>query len=126
MRLEADRDAYAGRTVILRGDCPLDGAGTVELVCSRDRFRSPPPVRSMFQATDQSLSAYDEVYREANNRRWTKVAAKFVKGPFQMELPIPEEARGPCYVRVALHGDRGYALGATKVFVRRQKAADAK
>jgi len=46
-------------------------------------------------------------------------------GEFDTELIVPPDARGSCYVRAYVKGADGFALGASKVFVRRPKPEDA-
>ena len=117
--LDAVKEVRAGGTLELTGSAPLDGSGTLELVCRRDQTRLRATARRRFEPTQQALAAYDEVYRQANDRRWIALPVDLEGGPFRIEVPIPKEARGPCYVRMAIQRDRRYALGATPVYVRR-------
>ena len=72
-----------------------------------------------------ALEAFDDAYNQANDRRWTAYTFDFSGGRFKTELPIPLDAHGACFVRVHLRGREGYALGATRVYVRRARSAAA-
>ncbi|MCO6458214.1 MAG: hypothetical protein J5I93_23155 [Pirellulaceae bacterium] len=123
VRLELADEALAGQRLELTGHAPLAGHGILELVCRHDCLRGNPPPRASFEPSHEALVQYDQVYREANNRQWTAVPVRLDQGTFRLQLDVPEEVRGPCFVRVALQGDRKLALGAAKVFVRGTAAA---
>lgn len=117
LELELAKEVRAGDSLLVKGSTPLQGEGVVELVCRRDRFRSKPPARDQFISDDASLAAYNDAYQSANDRRYSSHAFQSQGGPFSLELPIPVEARGPCYVRITLHGKQS-AAGSQAVYVR--------
>lgn len=123
VRLELADEALAGQRLELTGHAPWAGHGILELVCRHDCLRGNPPPRANFEPSHEALAEYDQVYREANNRQWTAVPVRLDHGTFRLQLDVPAEVRGPCFVRVALQGDRKLALGAAKVFVRGTAAA---
>ena len=109
----------AGEVLRIDGDCDLKGECLVDLVCRRDRTKHDFAPRSTFIPTSAALAAYNQVYQASNDRRWATHRTRLTGGSFRFELPIPEEARGPCHVRLYVHDDRDYALGAADVFIRR-------
>lgn len=118
VELQTNAEITAGETLRIRGGSPWAGKGVLELVCRRDRSRTPPPSRERFQATDEFLHSFQAAYAEANTSTWTAQPFTATGGDFQVDLRVPAEARGPCHVRVFLQGADDVALGATDVFVR--------
>lgn len=119
--LESDTSIAAGERLRVLGRSPIDGSGVIELVCRRDRTRTPPPIRNRFIPTDGFLRSFHEAYRQANDQCWVSQILTVEGGEFESELTVPTAARGSCYVRAFAKGADGFALGATKVFVRRPK-----
>ena len=119
--LTSAEEVMAGENLQLTGHCPIGGRCTIELVCRRDLLRTPGPVRRTYDPSPAALSAYDKDYYAANDHRFASFTAKFAGGDFRTFLPVPDQARGPCHVRVHLEGSDGCALGSAKVFVRRPK-----
>jgi hypothetical protein len=121
IELHAAASLIGGETLQISGRCRVAGPGVVELVCRRDRTRQSPPPRSRFAPTHQFLQSFNETYRRANDPVWTRRAFHAPGGDFQIELPVPPEAHGPCHVRVHVVGGDTFALGATDVFVSRPR-----
>jgi len=120
--VRSESSIVAGERLQVLGRSSLDGSGVIELVCRRDRTKSPPPVRNRFVPTDEFLRSFQEAYRQANDRCWARQAVTIEGGEFKSELIVPPEVRGTCHVLVFVKGTDGFALGATDVFVRRPKA----
>ncbi|MCA9163716.1 MAG: hypothetical protein KDA62_12075 [Planctomycetales bacterium] len=113
--------ATAGERLRVACRSPLAGKCTVELVCRRDRTRQPAPARGAFQPAPAWLESFDQVYRAANDRRWTVQEIDATPGDFQLDLEIPDEARGPCNVRLFVAGKESFAVGAADVYVKRRR-----
>lgn len=125
--IEDIADVDAGGTIQVDAHTPVVGRGYVELVCRRDRLTFDPPSRDKFEATSQYLAALHDTYRRANDRSWLAAFVELdARGDFTMPLKIPEQAYGPCHLKIHVQGRNEHALGATSVFVRRYRpAADA-
>jgi hypothetical protein len=119
--LQSDTSIAAGERLPISGRSPFEGSGVIELVCRRDRTKTPPPIRNRFIPTDEFLRSFQQAYRHANDRCWVSRILTVEGGEFDTDLAVPPEARGSCYVRAFVKGTDGFALGATKVFVRRPK-----
>jgi hypothetical protein len=105
--------AVAGGRMEVRGNSPVGGAGTVELVVRRDRLTFQPPPRGQFDP--RALAQYAEVYERANEPRLVSQRLDLVEGVFHTELDVPDEARGACHVRVFVEGTKDCAAGAADV-----------
>ncbi len=121
VHLTAPSRAVAGQSIRVVGQCPLAGQWVVELVSRRDRSRVAAPDRPRFQLSHEFLAAMDTMYRETNDPVWTSRTISGATTDFEIDITVPEEARGPCYVRAYLMGEDDFALGACEVFVRRPK-----
>jgi hypothetical protein len=119
VQLEVASKLEAGSRVPITGTAEVDGACLVELVCRRDRLTFDPPGRREFVRTSEALSALTPVYRKANDGRWTWESARVEGGRLETELLVPEDAHGPCHVRVFVQGENDYAIGAAEVNVTR-------
>jgi hypothetical protein len=106
---------------VVTGRCQIDGHGVIELVCRRDRTKTPLPTRGQFVATDEFLRSFQVAYRQANDRCWDRQMLVATNGEFQIELTVPPQAHGPCYVRAFVAGRADFAMGASQVFVRRPR-----
>ena len=123
--LQCESSIMAGEHLTVSGQCPFGGHAVIELVCRRDRTKTPPPDRGQFIPTDGFLRSFQETYRQANDRRWISQALTIDGGEFRTELTVPPEARGTCFVRAFIEGLDGFALGATRVSVRRLRVETA-
>ena len=93
----------------------------VELVCRRDRTTFTPPARRNYDPSDEMLAEYTDVYQRANNQRWASSLATVTSEEFEIELQIPTDAFGPCYVRVFVDGNNQFAMGSSPVFVKKSE-----
>lgn len=121
MALQTASRITAGERLVIAGTCPVDASGVIELVCRRDRTKTPPATRERFIPTHEFLQSFQQAYRHANDRCWIWQPFSIVDGEFQTKLTVPPDARGPCYVRAFAAGPRDFAMGAASVFVRRPK-----
>lgn len=121
----ASKDVVAGTPLNIKIVSPHAGLCTVELVCRRDGLRFRAPSRNEFDATDDALSAYTGVYREAIDQRWHsqsfELTAEQTGQELQVAVPVPANVFGPCHVRIHVGGQSGFALGAADVFIRRPR-----
>jgi hypothetical protein len=113
LKVAAPASAAPGQTISISGNSPLAGVLMTELSVRRDRLTFQPPRRERFDARE--LDTYAEVYRRANDPRWTAGETKLPAGPFATRLAIPLEAHGLCHVRVFIEGADGCAAGAADV-----------
>jgi hypothetical protein len=117
VRTESSITAGGRLKIAVHGD--YGGTGMLELVCRRDRLKTPPPDRSRFVPSEAFLRSLTDTYRAANDGVWLTHQVATDTGDFETELPVPDDTRGPCFVRVYLQGTDRFALGAAPVFVRR-------
>ncbi len=121
MDLQAAPSVTAGQRLEVTGNCRIDGRGVIELVCRRDRTKTPLPLRGRFVPTHEFLRSFQEAYRQANDRCWIWQTFTADDGEFQTELTVPADARGPCHVRAFVAGPSDFTMGASSVFVRRPR-----
>lgn len=122
LRIKMPEDVDAGQTIEIEVDSPVAGVGSAELVCRRDELRIEPPTRPDYDSSANALTAYQEIYQAANDRRWSKTTVAWQKpGAHTISLRVPDDAHGPCHVTIHVAGAKQYALGAANVFVRRAK-----
>ena len=118
IKLSAPRDALPGDKVEITGTTTQAGRGVLELVCRRDLFKLPPPVRERFDPTDKGLAALHDVYLAANDRTWARWGLDLPAGQFTTQIAIPPECRGACHVRLLVADSRSHALGSASIYVR--------
>ncbi|MFT5524671.1 MAG: hypothetical protein ACI9HK_002633 [Pirellulaceae bacterium] len=122
VKLETEFNTVAGDNIQIKGESPLDGLMTIELVVRRDRTRQRAPARPKYVSAAETLAGYMDTYEKANDPRWTAIQLQVKKGPFQCQLTIPDGARSLCHVRAIVQTtDRQLGLGACDVFVKRRK-----
>jgi hypothetical protein len=118
IKLTAPRDAAPGESLQITGTSELVGRGILELVCRRDQFKSPPPVRERFDPTDKGLAALHDVYVAANDRCWGRWGLELPGGKFATQITIPPECKGACHVRLLAADGQTHALGAATIYIR--------
>lgn len=123
IELRVAQEARAGAALTVEGLCLSGGECQVELVCRRDRSRYPLATRQRFEPADDLLAGYTAEYQRANEHVWESRTLE-LKTPtnamasFQCELRVPEDCRGPCYVRAFVKGAGQYGIAAAPVYVR--------
>jgi len=122
--VEVPDEAKAGQSidVKIKG---VKGDATVELVCRRDLTRKQVPYRNQFENTPAVLASYNQTYEMANDPVWCRHSIR-IDGEATLKVDIPQEARGPCFVRVHVSGRDGFSVGAGSVYVRPPLRPDAK
>jgi hypothetical protein len=124
VKLESEFNVAAGETIEIKGESPLDGLMTIELVVRRDRTRLRTPARPNYVAKAETLAGFMDTYKQANDPRWTTIQLQVKKGQFQCQLTIPKEARSLCHARAIIQSADGQlGLGACDIFVKRPKPA---
>ena len=119
--VKASEKPTAGGQLVVSVENAVAGRCTVELVCRRDRLTFRPPLRTRFVNADRQLAEFDEVYRKANDQRWTIETFDTQAGPFRTTIDIPVEALGAGHVRVMIEGHSQLALGAADISIRRRR-----
>ncbi len=118
IELDAEREVTAGQKIRIAGRSAVAGRGTLELVCRRDGSTKPAPVRERFDPRDKALAEYQPVYEQSLDRCFARWGLDLPGGDFATEVIVPEQAHGPCHLRLAVANQTGYGLGAVNVFVR--------
>jgi hypothetical protein len=121
VELLVDRRAVAGQTITVSGKVPQPGQVSLDLVYRRDRFLYPRTRRREYDSSPMSLASYQTEYLSAHDLTCAKKIVRADDGSFQTEIEIPTSARGPCFLRVLQASDRSFALGATEIYIERQK-----
>jgi hypothetical protein len=123
--LGAPENITAGETLTVSGRSDMSGHGVVEIVSRRDRLKTDIPTRRQFDLSDQFLRSLDAAYQRANDAVWVRQAFAANGQAFAVQVELPPETRGPCYVRAWIESPDGAAQGATRVFVHRAPTAGA-
>ena len=117
--LDVPSTAQSGQVLHIEGKTPIAGRATVELAVRRDRFTVRPPHRSAYPTDLDDLSAFQTIYKMANDRRYNTVELTVPAGEFTTAIDIPQRASGPCNIRVFVQGDKDYALGSARVVIKK-------
>lgn len=112
-------EAEGGSQLRIAGMTEIDGRCTVELVCRRDRLKTRFVARQQFDARDESLAEYTSIYANANDRQWAATSFDCRVGEFEATIDVPHDAHGPGSIRVYVDGKLGFAIGSTKLNVKR-------
>ena len=109
-------------TIKVTGNSPHEGQLMVELAYSRDRFRNRPPRRPEFKWDNETLSSYAETYVDSNQRTVASEIIQVEAGPFEVEIAVPEWAKGRCIVRgfVQQPKTKRFALGSSDLRLKRR------
>jgi hypothetical protein len=116
--LRAPPCAAPGETVVVTGDCPIAGRGTLDLLVRRDRLPCPRPVRREYPQDARELAGFQEVYRQANDRRLRSMELAVRGGAFSARLKVPDNAVGQCHVCLFVEGQTDFACGAVELCVK--------
>ncbi len=115
IQLEVPKEVRSGTLVEIRGVCPIEGRGTVELAVDRRRLTFRPPPRDEYPQTDEALAEFQQTYEQANDRRLCMMEVAVKNGQFTAQLEVPAAARGKCRVCMFVAGKDGFAMGASEV-----------
>jgi hypothetical protein len=111
-------EATAGSAIQVRGTTAIHGRCTVELICRRDRLKTRFVARPQYDPRDEALANYTTVYAQANDRQWTSSSFACTAESFETTLQVPDDAQGPCHVRVFVEGADSCGLGAAGLYIR--------
>ena len=121
IKLDAPDTIQAGRSMIVRGSTPVGGSLTVEVCYKRDRFRKRPPRRREYDSSAEVFAQYDVVYRETHQLTCCRSEAVVEAGPFELEIEVPADASGACFIRGMVESPSGFAMGARPLSIRPAK-----
>ena len=107
-----------GEKLQIRGASPLVGRLRVELVSQRDQQRVKTPTRGPYVESRLAMREFDRTYVLANDREWSVLEQTHRGGEFVLEMEVPEQCQGPCFVRAFLDTQQQHAMGALAVYVR--------
>jgi hypothetical protein len=117
VKIEAPSTVLPGDRFALSGACAVEGPATVELTLRRDRLKFQRAPREVYAATSEAGDDYRRTYEAANDIRLASVTTVARYGKFAAELTVPDDAHGPCHVRVFVQGKGNFASGAASVHV---------
>ena len=120
LTLETDRVVQSGTTLRVSGEASSEGRLLIELAYRRDRTLKKYDQRSEYTGTPEQLDEYRHTYMAANQRQVVAGEYEVQKGPFVVELKIPDWAMGAAYVRGFLDTPQGLALGGHEIKIRRR------
>jgi hypothetical protein len=120
IELQADDVVESGDVLHVTGVSPAAGEMTVELVYRRNRFRQRPPYRREYDSSDKAFCAYQDVYENSHQLTCDCKTIVVNKGPFDVELQVPETAGGSCAIRCMLNSQKTFGLGARPIEVRKK------
>ncbi len=118
VRLDCADNIQAGATLKIEGDSPIGGKCLIELCCRRDGYTFSPGRRRQPADSEEELVSMTTTFRRANNRLWESRQVELKPGPFTIELPVPDNARGFSYARVFIQNPQTYAMAAQSVYIR--------
>lgn len=124
VRIKKPRRAMAGQQIDVDIESPVAGQATVDLIVRRDRLRVRPQPRYKYLTTAAALSEFDSTYRAANDPRFVSQSVLLKAGKSSLTLRIPEDASGSCYVQVFVEGEEGFAVGSSKISIRKPVQQD--
>ena len=119
VQIQVPENVYAGDSLKVSLKSTVAGECIVDLVYRRDRMKETPPVREYYDGRDRILTAYNDVYQQANNGSCYMHQFRCEAGECQIQFDVPAEARGNCHVRAYIQGTGQYSLGSADVFVRK-------
>jgi hypothetical protein len=99
------------------GTCPVDGRAVVELILPRTQPAGEPPTRAGYPDSAGRQTEFESVYRRANDGRLAHVEVQVTGGRLHAELPVPDDARGNCQVRVFVEGQSDFAQATATVAI---------
>lgn len=126
IKLDAPREGVPGQTLRVAGRTGIAGRGVLELVCRRDCSKQEPPFRERFDPTDRALAAFQPVYEQSLDRCWARWALDLPEGDFATQVTLPENAHGPCHLRLIVANQKSQAIGATNLFLQPLNEATAR
>ena len=122
----AAQDIEAGGTLVVSGKTAPGASILVELVTPRYLPVAVPKERRPFKMTEESDEEFMSTYLKANNRSLQYVGERTQDGDFRVELPIPDDIKGPHIVRVFAATRKGTSVGSTTVTVSPKSVATSK
>ena len=117
IKLKVAEQTKRGETIKVTGTSPMDATMELDLSYKRDRFRFRPKRRKEYDSTPATFASYQKTYEQTQDLLCTKQTVKVPKGPFEIELTVPKDASGDCFVRAMLMSKNKFAIGSAKVYV---------
>jgi hypothetical protein len=118
VEITSPKQSTAGSEFVISAAAPISGRATVELIVRRDRLTFTPPPRLKYDEAEENLAAFSDIYARANDLRLTSVALETTDRQFSAVLRVPEDAAGPCHVRVFVQGATNFAAGSADIIIR--------
>ncbi|HEX4132528.1 MAG TPA: C25 family cysteine peptidase [Pirellulales bacterium] len=113
-------EASPGDTLTIAVHSPIHtGEAVVELVVRRDRTTFDAQQRTTYDDSPDEQEIYQRQYVRANDHRLATTTVPVTAEAFQVTIPVPRHAHGPCHVRVFIRGTDGFGLGAADVNITR-------
>lgn len=119
LKLNCPAKVDAGDSIVVEGTADHAGSLKLDIAYARDRFRVRPPRRRKYDASDESLKQFQQVYEQTQKLVCVSRIIEVPKGPFKIDLVVPADCSGDCHVRAQLSDTDYFALGASKLFIQK-------
>lgn len=119
--VEAPTRASGGQEIEVQADSPVDGSCTLELVRPRAPM-SAGGTRDTYDGSPTGRTQFTVAYELANEPQLMMSQAEIHNGRLAVRVRIPEQASGPCLLRVRVTGESDFALGSCDLYIDRATA----
>ena len=117
IELDSPAVSVAGDRITVKGNASADGQLVIDICYKRDRYRKRPPRRKEYDSSPATFAHYQLIYNQIQQLVCTEKTIDVKAGEFEVQLDVPPDASGDCFVRAMLLADETFALGSTKIFV---------
>ena len=120
LKLQAPANAAPGQRITVTGNAERAGQLRIDLAYRRDRFRTRPPRRKNYEATQASFSNYQDVYDKVQKLICSSQTVNVPSGEFTVQLKVPGDCSGDCHVRGELKSEGYFALGSSDLTIQQE------
>jgi hypothetical protein len=113
--------AIPGDKLEIELNSEVRGTAHIELVCGRGQNVSQLSNRTNFDGSDAGMRRMNAEYRLANDDCWSARSLEVDRETSLATVVIPDSASGECHIRVYVQGERDFANGSARIYVRRAK-----
>lgn len=118
LKLDAPKNIASGQQITVSGFAEQSGELKMDLAYRRDRFRNRPPRRRSYEPSHATFASYQKVYEETQDLKVQTISRRISKGPFSIQMAVPDDCSGDCHIRGELVAENYFAIGATDIEIR--------
>ena len=118
MGIDSPKTVVSGENVLITGNSPHSGRLLVELSFDRSKLPFRPKTRKEFEWSYEFLQRVQKEYRSANQKVVSRQAFDVNKGPFRVEISVPDNLKGKFQVRAFVENRQACAVGCCDLRVR--------